>query len=129
MIMMRELRRRARVIVGPVVGIALTGYFAYNLVEGDRGFIAWVHLTRQIAAENTRLDQLRADRAALRLNVSDLTPDHLDPDLLDERVRETLDLVAPNELVIMRPWGEAGRQAAGAAQPSPASAPAGSPAR
>ena len=124
MIVMRELRRRARVIIGPVLGIALTGYFAYNLVEGDRGFIAWTQLTRQIAAQNTRLDQLRVERAALRLNVADLSPDHLDPDLLDERVRETLDLVAPNELVIMRPW----RHAAGAAEPSPASAPAGSPA-
>ncbi len=63
MMIMRGLRRRARVIVGPVVGIALTGYFGYNLVEGDRGFIAWMQLTRQIAAENTRLDQLRAERA------------------------------------------------------------------
>jgi cell division protein FtsB len=125
MIVMRELRRRGRALIGPVLGIALTGYFAYNLVEGDRGFIAWMQLTRQIAAENTRLDQLRNERAALRLNVSDLTPDHLDPDLLDERVRETLDLVAPNELVIMRPW----EQAAGAAQPSPANAPVGSPHR
>ena len=34
--------------------------------------------------------------------MSDLSPDHLDPDLLDERVRATLNLVAPNELVIMR---------------------------
>lgn len=125
MIVMRELRRRGRALIGPVLGIALTGYFAYNLVEGDRGFIAWMQLTRQIAAENTHLDQLRAERAALRLNVSDLTPDHLDPDLLDERVRETLDLVAPNELVIMRPW----RQAAGVAQPSPANASAGPPDR
>ena len=125
MIVMRELRRRARVIVGPVLGIALTGYFAYNLVEGDRGFLAWMQLTRQIAAQNTRLDQLRAERAGLRLNVSELTPDHLDPDLLDERVRETLNLVAPNELVIMRPWG----RATGAAQPPSARAPAGPPDR
>ncbi len=129
MIVMRELRRRARVIVGPVLGIVLTGYFAYNLVEGDRGFIAWMQLTRQIDAQNIRLDQLRAERAQLRLNVADLSPNHLDPDLLDERVRETLDLVAPNELVIMQPWAQPGGPATGAAQPSPASAPAGSPAR
>jgi cell division protein FtsB len=41
-------------------------------------------------------------REAMTRKVSDLTPDHLDPDLLDERVRATLNLVAPNELVIMR---------------------------
>ena len=95
MILMRELRKRARVVVGPILGIALTGYFAYNLVEGDRGFIAWTRLTRQLRAEDARLDALRAQRAALKLKVSDLTPSHLDPDLLDERVRATLNLVAP----------------------------------
>ena len=103
MILMRELRKRARVVVGPILGIALTGYFAYNLVEGDRGFIAWTRLTRQLRAEDARLDALRAQRAALKLKVSDLTPSHLDPDLLDERVRGTLNLVAPNERVIMKP--------------------------
>jgi cell division protein FtsB len=103
MILMRELRKRARVVVGPILGIALTGYFAYNLVEGDRGFIAWTRLTRQIRAEDARLDALRAERAALKLKVSDLTPNHLDPDLLDERVRATLNLVGPNERVIMKP--------------------------
>jgi cell division protein FtsB len=103
MILMRELRKRARVVVGPILGIALTGYFAYNLVEGDRGFIAWTRLTRQMRVEDARLDALRAQRAALKLKVSDLTPSHLDPDLLDERVRGTLNLVGPNERVIMKP--------------------------
>jgi cell division protein FtsB len=103
MILMRELRKRARVVVGPILGIALTAYFAYNLVEGDRGFIAWTRLARQLRAEDARLDALRAQRAALKLKVSDLTPSHLDPDLLDERVRGTLNLVGPNERVIMKP--------------------------
>lgn len=102
MIVSRELRRIGRAIVGPLCGIVLTGYFAYNLVQGDRGFRAWVSLTREIRAENIRLDALRAERKTLDLKVSELNPDHLDPDLLDERVRETLNLVAPSEVVIMR---------------------------
>jgi cell division protein FtsB len=107
MIVMRALRRRAGVVVGPMLGVALTGYFAYNLVEGDRGFLAWTRLTRQIRAADARLDALRAERAALKLKVSDLTPNHLDPDLLDERVRATLNLVGPNERVIMKPAANA----------------------
>jgi cell division protein FtsB len=103
MILLRELRKRARVVVGPMFGIALTGYFAYNLVEGDRGFIAWTRLTQEMHAEDARLGALRAERAALKRKVSDLTPNHLDPDLLDERVRAILNLVAPNERVIMKP--------------------------
>src|SRR6267378_3156272 len=84
MIVLRELRRRAHLIVGPVLGIALTGYFAYHLVEGDRGLIAWLHLTREIRTENAKLEAVRAQRQALDLKVSNLKPDHLPPDWLDE---------------------------------------------
>jgi cell division protein FtsB len=103
MIWSRELRRHARALIGPVLGIALTGYFAYHLVGGDRGFLAWLRLTREIRAENDKLESLRAEHAALELKVKNLTPDHLDPDLLDERVRTTLNLAAPSEIVIIPP--------------------------
>ncbi len=97
----RRLRRWARALVAPALGIVLTGYFAHNLVIGDRGFIAWRRLTEQIQTADAQLASLRAERTALKQKVADLSPDHLDPDLLDERVRASLDLVAPNELVIM----------------------------
>jgi cell division protein FtsB len=103
MITRRDMRRRARGMVGPALGIALTGYFAYHLVEGDRGLLAWVRLTREIHAQNQQLGELRAESAALRSKVADMTPDHLDPDLLDERVRAALNLASPDEIVIMQP--------------------------
>ena len=103
MMRLRELRRRSRVLVGPVLGMALTGYFAYHLVGGDRGLLAWLRLTREVRAENERLERLRAEHAALDLKVKNLTPNHLDPDLLDERVRATLNLAAPNDIVIITP--------------------------
>ena len=103
MIILRELRRQARSILGPVLGIALTAYFAYHLIEGDHGLMAWLRLTREIRAENANLEAVRAQRKALDLRVSDLKPNHLDPDLLDERVRATLNLIAPDEIVIMQP--------------------------
>lgn len=90
-------------MVGPALGIALTAYFAYHLVEGDRGLLAWVRLTREIRVQNDRLADLRAQNTALRAKVADMTPDHLDPDLLDERVRAALNLAAPDEIVIMQP--------------------------
>jgi cell division protein FtsB len=103
MIVLRELRRRAHFLVGPIIGIALTGYFIYHLIEGDHGLIRWLSLTREIRAESANLEAVRAQRKALDLRVSELRPDHLDPDLLDERVRATLNLVAPDEIVIMQP--------------------------
>jgi cell division protein FtsB len=103
MIVTRELRRHARLIVGPVLGMALTGYFAYHLIEGDRGLLAWLRLTRELREANANLEAARAAREALDHKVANLRPDHVDPDLLDERVRATLNLVGPNEIVIMKP--------------------------
>jgi cell division protein FtsB len=98
----RRIRRLAQAAVVPALGIALTGYFAYNLVIGERGLQAWQRLARQLQAEDARLAALQVERNALDRKVADLSPGHLDPDLLDERVRATLNLVAPNELVIIR---------------------------
>jgi len=60
-------------------------------------------LTREIRAESANLEATRGQRQALDLRVSNLKPDHVDPDLLDEQVRATLNLVAPDEIVIMQP--------------------------
>ena len=103
MIVLREMRRRARVLVGPFLGIALTGYFAYHLVEGDRGLRAWARLTKELREAQQNLAAVSAERAELKHKVSHMRPDHVDPDLLDQQVRRTLDLAAPDEIVIMRP--------------------------
>jgi cell division protein FtsB len=105
MTVLRALVRRTRFIIRPVLAIALTGYFAYHLVEGDRGFKAWLRLNREIQTANVNLQSVEAQRAALDLKVSNLRPDHVDPDLLDERIRSTLNLVSPDDIVIMQPPG------------------------
>jgi len=98
----RVLRRWAQALSGPACGILLTGYFGYNLVIGDRGLDAWRRLTQELRIADAHLAALQVERKALDRKVSELSPDHLDPDLLDERVRAILNLVAPNELVLMR---------------------------
>ncbi|MBV9814459.1 MAG: septum formation initiator family protein [Alphaproteobacteria bacterium] len=97
------MRRRAHLVLGPAIGIALTGYFAYHLVEGERGFKAWLRLNRETRTATANLATVRAQRAALELRVANLRPEHVDPDLLDERIRATLNLVAPDDIVIMQP--------------------------
>jgi cell division protein FtsB len=105
MLATRALRRRVRLVLGPILGIALTGYFAYHLVEGDRGLKAWLRLNQEVRAASANLEAVRVQRAALDLKVSNSRPDHVDPDLLDERIRATLNLVAPDDIVIMQPDG------------------------
>jgi cell division protein FtsB len=103
MIVMRAMRRCVRVILGPILGISLTGYFAYHLIEGERGLSAWFRLNREIREETIKRQEVQARRTMLDLKVANLRPEHVDPDLLDERIRATLNLVAPDDVVIMQP--------------------------
>lgn len=103
MIVLREMRRRGKALVGPMLGIALTGYFAYHLVEGDRGLRAWVRLTQELRVAKDNLSAVSTERAELEHRVSHMRPDHVDPDLLDSQVRKTLDVAKPDEVVIITP--------------------------
>jgi cell division protein FtsB len=96
------LRKRTHALLGPLLGLALVGYFGYHLVEGDRGLVAWLQLTQQIRDSKATLADLRNERVALDHRVSLLRPEHLDPDMLDERARATLNYASPNEVVILR---------------------------
>jgi cell division protein FtsB len=103
MVVLREMRRRAKVLAAPVLGLALIGYFAYHLVEGDRGLRAWLRVTQELRGAKSNLADIAAERAALEHRVSHMRGDQVDPDLLDSQVRATLDLAAPDEIVIRRP--------------------------
>jgi cell division protein FtsB len=100
MVVLTEIRRKARLIVGPVLGTTLVVYFSYHLVQGDRGLTAWMHLSQEIRQAQATLAQVDAEKQALDRRVGLLRPQHLDRDMLDERARATLNLVAPDERVI-----------------------------
>jgi cell division protein FtsB len=97
----RELRRRARHVVGPLIGIMVASYFGYHAVEGNRGLLAWHRMTAEIAGAEARLDQITKSREALEHRVSLLRPDNLDPDMLEERARAILNLTRPDEVVVL----------------------------
>ena len=97
----RLVRRQLKSIVGPTIGLSLSLYFGYHLVEGDRGLIAWVRLTEQIREAKGQAAQIHAEREAQDQRVSLLRPEHLDPDMLDEQARAALNLVGPDEIVIL----------------------------
>jgi cell division protein FtsB len=108
MVVLREMRRRARFLVGPVLAIAVSGYFAYNFVEGDRGMLAWFRLTQELRLAKANLGTVQQERAVLDRKVNNMRPEHVDPDLLDQEVRSRLDLAAPNEIIVIRPGDRPG---------------------
>ena len=98
-----EIRRRARLVAGPVAGISLVVNFSYHLDQGDRGLAAWRQLNDQIKTAQGQLAASEAARTALDRRVALLRPGPLDRDMLDEQARAALNLVAPDERVIFEP--------------------------
>jgi cell division protein FtsB len=101
MAMIHELRKRAWQIVPPVLGACVSGYFVYHAVQGDRGLMAWLMLKQQIAEASATRDAVAEERAAWERRVALLRSGSLDPDMLDERARQVLNLGHPDEVVIL----------------------------
>lgn len=98
--MLQELSRRLRHIIGPLIGVAAVAYFAYHTVEGDRGVLAWIRLKNEILEAELQLAKVTTERQALEHRVLLLRPDHLDPDMLEERARAMLNMGREDEVVI-----------------------------
>ena len=96
----REVRRRARAAIAPFFCVLAIVYFGFHYVQGDRGLIAFLRLNEQVASAEQRLLAVRGERKRLEHRVSLLSPDHLDSDLLDERVRAVLGLARKNEVIV-----------------------------
>lgn len=96
----RSVRSRFRGMIIPVCSIAITGYFAYHVFYGDNGIISWTQLEAQSVALKEDRDAVKADRLALQRKVQLLRPESIDPDLLDERVRDMLNFANPNDVVL-----------------------------
>ncbi len=101
MMLAREIRKRARQIALPVLGICLLGYFFYHFLHGERGLFAWLAVNRQIEEAKAELARTAAERVELERRVSLLGTRGIDLDMLDERVRAMLNYGRPAELVIL----------------------------
>ena len=87
--------------MGPLLGFTAVVYFAYHTVEGERGVLAWMHLKAQLEESELQLSKVTSDRQELEHRVLLLRPDHLDPDMLEERARIMLNMVHDGEQVIL----------------------------
>jgi len=78
-------------------------YFVYMTVQGDRGIFAMWRVQGQIHAAEQKLAETKAARAALESRVQRMRPDSIDPDLLDEQTRMQLNMVKPEDVVVLTP--------------------------
>jgi len=87
--------------MGPLIGLGAVGYFAYHTVEGDRGVLAWMHLRNDIVDAELQLAKVTSERQQLEHRVLLLRPDHLDPDMLEERARAMLNMGRADEVEVL----------------------------
>jgi cell division protein FtsB len=102
MLVLHAIRQRAGVIIGPILGVSLVVYFAYHLVQGDRGLLAWMRLSQQLKQAKITLAEVQGEVEPKARRVG-LIRGQIDRDLLDERARATFNLAGPNEIVIFYP--------------------------
>jgi cell division protein FtsB len=72
-------------------------------VAGPAGLLAWSENAHQLKERKAELAQLVARRDELRNRVELLDPDHADPDLVGELLRQNLNVAHPDEIVLARP--------------------------
>ena len=96
----RELKKRCRAAVPPLVFLALAGYFGWSATQGDRGLAGYAKGQTDLVLAKADLARAEAERAMWERRVASLRPAHLDPDALDERGRAMLNLSESNDIVI-----------------------------
>lgn len=104
-----ELRTRARDVIGPMLGVGAVVYFAYHAVNGDRGLMAWIELKDKVVAAETAAHAVAEERRAIANRVGLLHPEHLDPDMVEERARVMLNFAYAGDIVIMDKPRDEGR--------------------
>ncbi|WP_026381569.1 FtsB family cell division protein [Afifella pfennigii] len=84
----------------PLGCLLVLAYFSYHAVEGDFGLTALNELEERQAALEQELAGLLETRARLERRVALMRPESLDPDMVDERARQALDLAYPTDIVV-----------------------------
>jgi|SRR5690606_20658405 len=69
-------------------------------LAGPYGLLAWGESIATLEQRQERIDRLEAERAELQNLVTQLDPDHVDPDLATELVRRNLNVAHPDEYVL-----------------------------
>lgn len=100
---MRFVKRILQALALPTLFLALSGYFIWHAMHGDRGTIAREQRLRDIANARVELTRAEEERDRMERRVAGLRGERLDRDQLDERARALLNMVGRDEIIV--PYG------------------------
>ncbi|MCU0900481.1 MAG: septum formation initiator family protein [Cypionkella sp.] len=83
-----------------MIAFMLGAYFTFAAVQGDYGVFRQVQIRAEAEALRAERDRLYAELGQITNLTTRLSDRYLDIDLLDERVRDVLGYVRPDEIVI-----------------------------
>jgi cell division protein FtsB len=95
-----EFRRWSLQATPALLACLAVAYFGYHAVQGGRGLMAYARSSQDVVRAEQVLKLTEAERERLERRVRLLHPEHLDPDMLDERAREALGVLHPDEAVM-----------------------------
>ncbi len=104
--LLSRLGRRVGMLLPQLIGLGLFSYFAFHLVEGERGLRTYATLGQELKAAWAEEANLRETLAEERARVNALSVKSLDLDLLEERAQTVLNYARPEEVVIILPDNE-----------------------
>jgi cell division protein FtsB len=81
--------------------LTLLGFFGWHAFYGPRGFAYKDQLTTRAEKLQAELDELTSERERIDSRVQLIRPESIDPDLLDELARRTLNFSKPGEIVLI----------------------------
>ncbi len=96
----RELKRRLKATVAPVIFLSLVGYFGWNATHGEHGLVAYAQREQLLAKAQAEQAKAQADKDAWERRVAGLRARHIDADALDERARAMLNLADPSDIIV-----------------------------
>jgi cell division protein FtsB len=100
--MRRRVSRNFSLIVIPAICCAVSLYFGYAGIFGERGLNAWSETRADLAMAKSELAAIRAKREALEHRISLLDDRAIDPDLLEEVARGVLLETRPGDVSVPR---------------------------
>ena len=89
-------------MVVPIICCAVTLYFGYAGIFGERGLVAWNATQARLAMAKREYSDVHAKRQALQHRISLLDGQVIDPDLLEEVAHGVLLESRPGEVAVSR---------------------------
>ena len=94
-------QNKLQLLFWSLVGWAVIFWLVYWFIFGNRGYISHRNYLVQIEKTRSNLKRVIEDEQKLVDSVERLSPKKLDPDMLEERIKNNLGLVFPNERVVI----------------------------